>query len=1771
MLSPDVEVLGELGRGGNAVVYRVRRKGAIMALKLLHPGRADEINTQAGMVTTPPTQELTILRREAALMAAVGHPGLPRIYEVGQLGDRPYLILDLVEGRPLSDVLVDGPLRPVQAIRLVMDIGEVLAAMHRTGLVHRDITPHNIMVVGDGGAKLIDFGLAIQLASRDQARVGTLAYTAPEQSGMLTRPVDLRSDLYALGVVLYECVTGEPPFIAEDPVALLRMHAAVTPPELPPELLRACPTIAAIVNKLLAKDPDDRYANDDDLVADLRQLAADPKAVFEPGRRRSPGPDARGPLAGRDGELARLAACWMEARGGNGGVCVVRGESGSGKSRLVAELVAAARADGAFVLSGKSAIDDSRPLAALRRAVDDAVRALATVADETRVVWNAGLRAAAGSAGSLLSDLSPALGDLLGSEPDNPDDAAQRTDQFADAVVKFVVELARATTGGMILHLDDVQWLDCGTREIIARLAAVANEVPLLIVCTGRDDPASGAATDDFRMALGDTISLELTLPPLDERGVADLVVGHFPGIDPAADLIRQLATRTGGNPFVSLEYLRSVIDAGLLWPAWGTWMLDQEKLGALELPGDALSLVLARVDTLTAESRRLLMSAALIGDQFRPDLLATVCGTDLGVSLAALEEAASRHLVTWFPGGRYVFVHDRVREALIDDLASPARRALHRRIADVLAPTVAGASAAEPSDVYAVAHHYMNSDQMNSDQADVIPQVFAACVDAGRLAIAEHAPAAAIPFLEHAAETGNPLDGAFLRLLATALQRDGRYDQAQERLEQALSVEASALDRAAILAQLADVHRATWHDSEAFTAANQALAELGVWVPRNPLLALGLMLGASAKGLFVVATGIGFGTSRARRRERHALISSLHYVCAYAGFTGLRPGLFAVHAMRGLSAGSRLGLSAEYARTLVLAGFAAAVMRLWPLSDWLFRRFQVTAANLNDPRVLAFGQHFQAAAYYMGDRDGGAALIRSLDDNQRWLDPGLVDDGVASICWEAVVEGRTRFARSWYAHALQQRSNDANVADQVSPTSMIAVAAFTLSAVGRAAEAGAELRRARKLVDRHGSVGHRVNLLCAEMVAWHEQGEIGEPFDQTVAEFQSLRIKPLLAFRQYRVFWMHQALGRVAQYGAASKKQKAERRAAAHRAVRQLRLVANTALLRGAARLARAQLHLIEGRPRRCLNTLARIRPLEPDAPLLAFETAQTRARAMAALGHNVEATRQAKYAEAIAVEEGWPHRIRRIRAEFDVQGGFDGSRVVGRASSGTIEHMRLQAVLAVSRAAAQAVDHDSLVRIALDETIRILMADRALLFLFETSTGGDGDPGALSPYLGRDANGQDVQTFVQYSTTLVDQVAATGEPIVVTGTEEGAALGSQSAVIHGLRSILVAPLRLDGQMRGVFYLDSQIAKGVFTAEDLETLTAITDHIGASMETARAAQLEASMQMTRRQRDLAEMLHETLRDMSATLEPDEVLHRLLGHLAKVTSPQDTCLLTSANEGLRALVAARDGAPPRTLTLPDDPALRRLLEAEQPVALTPAELPASIRAYLEPVASAIVLPLATRSARLGTLLLATPDEHAYTEAEIKVATALVGQGAAAYEDATLFAKVQTLAAVDELTGVPNRRRFFDAAERTLAAARGIGQPATAMMIDIDNFKRINDRYGHPTGDDVIRAVADRLATSIRATDILARYGGDEFAVLLPNTELDAGMQVAEWLLAAAGDRPTNTRSGLIPATISIGVAACRFDDDLPTLLAVADNALYDAKQAGRDRAHCAQR
>ncbi|MDY7089133.1 MAG: diguanylate cyclase [Actinomycetota bacterium] len=1695
------EVQAELGRGAFTTVHRVRRDGHLYALK--RPASRRDRDTEL----------LAAFQREAALLACVEDPGVARIFAAGRFEGDPALVLEHLPGGSLADLLGAGPLDPVRVVELAAQLARGLAAAHRVGLVHRDVKPGNIMVSPGHPAKLIDFGLA-QLGQGDGTAedhaVGTFLYTSPEQSGMLKRPVDGRSDLYSLGVVLFECLTGQLPFESADVGELLRRHAVAPVPDLNELCPGVHPALVAVVERLLAKDPDDRYPDPAALLADLRacpggEAAEEPAAV-------------RWPLAGRDAEREQLVRRRQQALEGRGGVVLVRGAAGSGRTRLAEEAVEPAA--GYPVLTTSVELDTPLPLAALRAAIDGYLQSLRWRPEPEREAAEQHLREAATAAGpALAARLSPRLAEIIGATPDEG-----RDELVLPAAAAFLGDLARRS-GGLLLVIDDAHRLGPATREVLTRLAPDLPGLPLLVVLT----ELSGEAGPDLP---ADTV---LECEPLVPAAVEELIATRLPGARVTAELARHVADRTGGNPFAVVAYLWRLIDSGLLSPLWGEWWFDGAGAHALPAAEDVRTLLAARLEDLPAAVREVLTTAAVAGARFRNETL-VAAGLPEDQVVAAVAVALDRRVLENRADGSYGFIHHLLRAELMAELSEERRRRLHAIVADVLERSPGALRDAER--VYEIARHHQRA-------GDAVPagkrrrSAFAA----GLAALDDQAPHEALDYLRDAVDGDPAPPTSVLHPLAVACLRAGRIDEALATIRRALAAEPDRRTRARLLTTEIEAHHTVWQDQYALDATSRALGELGRPLPARGLPLILSTIGIALAGAVVRRTGRGSGTVSGKRREDLAALAAALDAGGYAAGIGLRLREALLLAMRAMYAVNRLGPCPEYVRVYALAGYVTSVVKLRGIGGRCLDRAARVAAGLGDPGLGAYVEWLRGCAMLFSGQDDGTAWVETMSRNLRWYRPAQLLVGHSTIGLRRVLRGYVQDARAEYERGLSVLANPADALGTSFSMLGVMVPAFQ----GRPGEA------AKVLADAHAAypagtatVAQRINIVVSAACAAVEEGEFGERFDAIVEEFHSLGLRTRDLMQQHKWFYAFQSHGRMAQLRLASDEQRPAALARAKAAVADLRKVRRSSPLIDCAYLiGEAALAQLQGDAGKAIEWTDKAEKVARrfDAPIVQFEVARFRARAFRQLGLGAESDRNARWALVLATEYGWELRRRQVRAEFGADdGGATGRRTVAGRRPEAGRNRRLEALQEVGAAAATVLDPRQMARVTLDEILRILGAERALFFLLDD----DGEP---VPYAGRGADGADLTETTAYGTTLVRRVADEGEALVLTGTEQGAALGSQSAVVHGLRSILVVPVRFKGTTLGVLYLDSRMARGIFTEDDVEVLTAMSSHLATSLETARAAQLELAVQTARQQQAFAEVLRSSLAELSGIHDPAQLLRQLFATLSLQLGATSGCLLGAGDAGIvdvsgdapAGLIGTRPevAAPGPAPMLVDDPGL---------------------------LGTAVVLavPLQHRDGRAGVALL---GGEGFDDTARKVAAALAFQGMAAYDNARLFSRVQELATTDELTGQHNRRHFYAIAGALVEAASRGGRSLAAVMLDIDKFKSINDTYGHGVGDEVIREVAARVRASIRQSDVLGRYGGEEFAVVLPDHATDdvSPLELAERMRAAVAGTPVPTRAGPVPVTISVGVAPLADGDGLDQVLAHADHALYRAKQSGRNR------
>lgn len=641
------------------------------------------------------------LRREHELRAELEDSWA--VLPLALVDERGRAALELSDpGGELLSARIGEPLEIGAFLRVVGAIARALARVHARQLIHKDVKPANVFVDASGEVRLTGFGFAArssrELRAEPPSRFeGTLEFMAPEQTGRMNRSIDARSDLYALGVSAYQLLTGVLPFSATSALEWVHCHIARAPVPLVEHRRDVPQAIAGVVMKLLAKAPEDRYQTALGLEADLQRCLGEWQqrgsiAPFDLGANDVPDrlvlPER---LYGRSAPVAELCAAFERvSSGGPSELVLVAGYAGIGKSSVVSELERTLLQGRALFASGK--FDQYKrdiPYATVVEAFQGLVSGVLGAPELELERWREALRQALGPNGHLLVALVPELELVIGRQPPPPElPPPEAQVRFQTVFRRFVGVFARPEHP-LVLFLDDLQWLDPATLELVQHSLLHEELGHLLLIGAyrssevDREHPLSRALAS-LRQA--GTRMREIALEPLERAEVVQLVSDTF-RCEPeaAASLAGVVLDKTGGNPFFTIQFLAALCEERLLDfdPSRRRWHWDIERIIAHAFTDNVAAFMIAKLTRLPVVTQQALKLLACLGSSATVETLCLVLDAAEDDVHAALGEALWAGLVSRLDGA-YRFLHDRVHEAAYE-LVADERAAVHLRIGRLL------------------------------------------------------------------------------------------------------------------------------------------------------------------------------------------------------------------------------------------------------------------------------------------------------------------------------------------------------------------------------------------------------------------------------------------------------------------------------------------------------------------------------------------------------------------------------------------------------------------------------------------------------------------------------------------------------------------------------------------------------------------------------------------------------------------------------------------------------------------------------------------------------------------------------------------------------------------------------------------------------------------------------------------------------------------------------------------------------------------------------
>jgi Nif-specific regulatory protein len=654
----------------STAVYKVfdSSDGRVEAIKILRHEFAEE--------------ERLRFQSEFKLLLSLHHPSIVQVYDFGLIDDvYPYFTMEFFSGRKITEFF-DG--KNWDALyRVLFAIASGLHHVHHLGIVHLDLKPSNILVDDDGNVKLMDFGLAEESHALFDRRIrGTIHYMAPEV--LRQDKVDVRADLYALGMTLYETVTGALPTYGRPPIEVMRFHLDEEirkPSSINPNVpIR----LQSVILKLLEKDPRDRYSSAAELLHDLAEHAAPDVAPAE--LLVGSGELLVSPLIARGREIQQILDTIESARNGVGGGMLVIGAEGLGKSRIVREATLRGQIDGARVFCGRCPVNRKTIYApffeifqAMLRGVNPDADAASELRRMIRAVSGAeSARAVRNQKFRLFNRIVQSIQDFYG-----------------------FLNVVGSSRSPLILVVEDLQWADASTAELFFFLVGEARHSNLVVLGTfaserGSELPLADAGVEwrEWEHRARETGTVILRVEPLDENGIAEFVASVLGEKNLPPELLRWVQWESGGSP----RNIRNVIDfliaQKILRSTTKGWEIDTEKLTSLRIPGGASSVSTDLVEALDEPAKDVLATASILGEFFELSILTKLVERRAAETFEIVQSLVSAGLLDESAEGKTVaFPQLSLRETVYASLPEWKRAELHRRAGMIYEAQLAGGS----------------------------------------------------------------------------------------------------------------------------------------------------------------------------------------------------------------------------------------------------------------------------------------------------------------------------------------------------------------------------------------------------------------------------------------------------------------------------------------------------------------------------------------------------------------------------------------------------------------------------------------------------------------------------------------------------------------------------------------------------------------------------------------------------------------------------------------------------------------------------------------------------------------------------------------------------------------------------------------------------------------------------------------------------------------------------------------------------------------------
>ena len=672
----------------------------------------------------PSFGELVQFRNQYTIAKNLPSAGIVRPLSLESVGSSYALVMEDFGGISLGQYIQQQSLDLTDVLAIALQLAEILEDLCQHHVVHKDIKPDNILIHPESKqVKLIDFSIASLLPKEMQEiqspniLEGTLAYLAPEQTGRMNRGIDYRADFYALGVTLYQLLCGELPFVAEDPLELVYCHIAKIPASVNQVNSAVPEMVAAIVTKLMAKNAEDRYQSAIGLKQDLQQCLTQWQETgnipaFELGQRdlsdRFLIPEK---LYGREAEVQALLDAFDRVAMGSSELILVAGFSGIGKTAIVNEVHRPITRQNGYLIKGKfDQFNRNIPFSAFVQAFRDLMAQLLSESDAHLQFWKSQILAAVGDSGQVIIEVIPELERVIGRRPPATELSGTAAQNRFNLLFQKFIQVFTTPAHPLVMFLDDLQWADSASLNLIQVLIAESKTGYLLLIGAYRDNEVFAAhplvLTLDAVRKVDARVST-ITLQPLTPSSLNRLIADTLHCAESLSITLTELVMqKTQGNPFFATQFLKVLHQENLIAfdAEAGCWQWDIVGVRGAALTDNMVEFMALQLEKLPSTTQNVLKLAACIGTQFDLQTLAIVSQQSPAAVATALWNALQEGLILPQNGTyrsymgqsthdsaqalqtvNYTFLHDRIQQAAYSLIPESHKAEIHYRIGRLL------------------------------------------------------------------------------------------------------------------------------------------------------------------------------------------------------------------------------------------------------------------------------------------------------------------------------------------------------------------------------------------------------------------------------------------------------------------------------------------------------------------------------------------------------------------------------------------------------------------------------------------------------------------------------------------------------------------------------------------------------------------------------------------------------------------------------------------------------------------------------------------------------------------------------------------------------------------------------------------------------------------------------------------------------------------------------------------------------------------------------